>query len=824
MSSFEDDLSDASSIDEFNGDKNSDPPSLDETLYDLSLFTMFLNYMKGIGASSELMFLKQAGLLRMFNAPPEVYAQQVIKTIWSFFAECAKMPVKVSHDVKKKLIEISLDPEAQKTINKDTLAVAYMEIYNAVLPVFYEWTATGEWTDAVPFHRLAPPSFNIVLTSNSLRLLFNKYINTQLENDSDGTVSRAYHLWKFCIVANDFRDGKCNHLLESKKAKKGKKDSDSVSSDAKSETSVDSSKEVDPEDYAKRVYKKYHNHLRAKYDETTPCAVYIIDALNQAIDEFDKSPLFNGWIKLKQYQGVDYQNKVVHQSLTSDGYVEPPTFAGVLASSMLPFFRFMLAGRESGLNAEFLIEVLGFRAKFDTEKEKSTSSASTEVSRKEMIEEARGIYAKYLEPGTMYCDPHLVEEVRNTLSKSGGKGVTSTLFRRCAAFIYHRSEHSWGRQCRASLVWANKSYDNHADAARAIEEEFSMSVLPEGIDLQIVPTVDDTFACPALLRDFADFAGKEVNDAFLHFRDAYEEYFKAPADQKKACLEKVSEMYGDCAELFPKLKPVHRVFVKEIGHRKRIADSVLTFLSYTIIRAVAKKYYSNWLVERSMTWKTVPWTPVSIITYSDMGSVYGMSSVQRKIEENALKGKSGLSRFLAKRALKKQSIANVRTGHSGPMSDLSPTMFNTTSASHMLAFASPRTASDTQDQHNVGFAIPTIQETLSSTYLRKHFVDMHLRASLSPGDFALWEALSSFYAKYSAMDDSGLADSQDAMRKEISEICVTYSILLKRSSKIEERMKKEKTIFPQFFRSYEVELYRKHHEEYQKTLRSRGLK
>jgi len=629
--SFGDEFSESSFDESGFSSQRDEPPTLDETLFDIRLYGMFLNYMKSQQAAQNLQFIKMARLLRMYNAPREVYVQQAAKMIWNYFAECAPTPVTVSGEVKKKMQELALDPDAEVTIDKDSFSVAFGEVYNSVVPHFRNWISTNEWREVVPFHRLAPPSFSIVLTSGTLRVLFNKYIKAQLDHDSDGSVAHAFHLWKFCIIANDFRDGKYSHSshIDGKKKKKkgdGSEDGDKDDKTEDGDKEEQKEEETNPEEYAKRLYKKYKHQVSLPYDGSIPYAVYIVRVLDHAIEEFDKSALFARWIALKQYQGVDYQAKVVHQTLTADGFVEPPTLAAAMTSSMLPFFIAMMAGTEPGYNLEFMIDAMKFHKKFDSLENKpagsSTGSASTDTSRKTMVEEARRIYSKYLEGGNMYCDPGLSEEVHHAVSKSGGKGVGPTLFRKCGAFIYHRSEHSWARVARATLVWTNKSYDNRSKGARAVEEEFSFKILPEGIDLQLVPSVDDTLACSELMWDYAAFTPKELNDNFAKYRAAYEEYFTTPVHKRKPVQEKVAAAYGLVADVVPDLKPIHRFFAKEAAQRERLTDSVFSFLSNSIIRAVAKKYYSRWVVEHAMKWKTVAWTPVPVVTFSDMTDLF----------------------------------------------------------------------------------------------------------------------------------------------------------------------------------------------------------
>jgi len=819
MASY-DDFSESSFGD--SGISKDEPPTLDETLYDISLFLAFMNYMKSQQAAPSLQFIKQARLYKMLNVPRAVYSQMALKMIWTFFLDCSPLPVTVSADVKKKLKEIAFDPDAEVALDKDTFSVAFGEVYNSVVPHHRNWVSTNEWREYIPFHRIAPPSFSITLTTPTLRVLFNKFLKSRLNNDPDGAVAHAFQLWKFCIMANDFRDGKCSHAshLDGKKKKKDEKEDEE-----KTEEGED--KPQTPEEYAKRLYKKYKHHVSLPYDGSIPFAVYIVRALDHAIEEFDKSLLFSDWIGLKQYQGVDYQAKVVHQTLTEEGYAEPPTLAGAMASSMLPFFLVMMRGSEAGLNLEFLVDILKFRRTYESQEASSQtkSTSSSGSSKTEMIEEAKRIYGKYLDSGEMYCDPRLVEEVHNLLSKNA-KGIKSDLFRKCGAFTYQRSEHTWAREARATFAWANKSYDNRCKHAHAIEEEFAMSVLPEGIDLQVVPTLDDTLACNALMVDYAAFCGDEINVAFQHFREAYEGYFKAPVHERKKYLENLSSAYSEITRLFPDLTPVRNLIEKEISIRERVSDSLFQFATSSILRAVASKYYANWLVEHSMVWKTSPWTPVPTITYSDLSTTFGMRAIEKKIEEAALKGKSGLSRFLAKRQVKKQSIANVRTAPARELSGPSKTVYSTKGAGDALAFGDIKGVSEQTAgtlQENV-LVIPSITDTLSSTYLRKHFENAYLASALSASDMSLWEALCKFYNKYSLMEDERLIELQSNMLKDIENLCDKFKAILKDAAEVKERAKKQKFIFPQFFRPYETELYSAHHTEYEKALRAKGWK
>jgi len=815
MASY-DEYSDASFSDSAASSRD-EPPTLDETLFDISLFVSFMNYMKSQQAAPSLQFLKQARLYKMLNAPRAVYSKFALQIIWTFFLDCSPMPVSVSADVKKKIKEIAFDPEAEVTLDKDVFSVAFGEVYNTVVPHFRNWISTNEWRESLPFHRIAPPSFNIVLTSGTLRVLFNKYIKSQLDHDGDGSIAHAFHLWKFCIIANDFRDGKYSHSshLESKRKKK----SDSTE-DMPEKSEEGEEKPENPEEYAKRLYKKYKHQVSLPYDGSIPYAVYIIRALDHAIEEFDKSTLFEKWTSLKQYQGVDYMAKVVHQTITKDGFAEPPTLAGAMASSMLPFFLVMMKGTEAGLNLEFLVDILRYCSNFESLEEKSSSQSkgsSAGSSRSEMVDEAKRIFAKYLDSGDMYCDPHLVEEVRTAI-KAGSKHITPKLFRKCGAFIYQRSEHTWAREARATFDWVIKSYDNYSQSTREVEEEFSLKNLPEGFDLQIVPSIDDVYGNPDLYKDYTQYVNERSDRLYERFLIPLREYSSSSVQTKKASLQKLMSVFSDATTIYPELTATSNLISKEVAKRECVAETVVHSVLASLIRTGAAHFYKKWLVEHSMVWKKSHWSPVAAIKFGDISLIMGMSAVETKIEEEALKGKSGFSRYLAKRQLKKQAIATIRSGASVKLPQ-EKAIIDT-----QLGIGKSEMIDPKNIDVSLAAVVPGIDDTLSSPYMRTFFQHAIMEKVLGVEQLELYKALSDFYKKYDVMSNEDLCDSQKQMLGEINEICAKYKRLLPRPDEVKERAKKQKILFPNFFRPVELDLYGRYHTAFEEGLRQKGWK
>ena len=429
-----------------------------------------------------------------------------------------------------------------------------------------------------------------------------------------------------------------------------------------------------------------------------------------------------------------------------------------------------------------------------------------------------------------------MEEVREALGKAFGKGVTPAMFRRCGAFIYQRAENSWCRESRATFEWINKSYDNRSKAARAVEEEFSIRVLPAGIDCQCVPTIDDCIANAELMKDFVDYLPKEVSEPFMKFRAAYYEYLKLPQSKRKAEVERVVSLFGANVPNFPELEAFYRVFEKETAKRDRLTDTAFQFSAVYLVRAIAKKYYAEWCVEHSLVWKSAAWELAPSITFSELSGVITMASISKKIAEFSLKGKKGLSRYLAKREVKKQTSINLRvapakapTGKANQVimssfDPLAPEYLEAQGSAPTLDVLGVKAKSAEGDSSSLVMNVPTLEETLCSSYLRRLFCSVYLDGTLSAAEHEMWDGFCAFYGKYSAMRDEEVLASQDDMRTSILNFVSKFKNIMKDPAKTKARAEKEKVLLPQFFRDDEIAEYRAHHTKYEAELKKLGWK
>jgi len=184
--------------------------------------------------------------------------------------------------------------------------------------------------------------------------------------------------------------------------------------------------------------------------------------------------------------------------------------------------------------------------------------------------------------------------------------------------------------------------------------------------------------------------------------------------------------------------------------------------------------------------------------------------------------------MLAKRQVKKHSVANVRTAPSKELAGPSKNIFATGSAMDMMSFgkdfgkAGGAQSFSSRASEHFAPSVPSLADTLASPYLRKFFENSFLGSVISASEVSLFDAFTSFFVKYSSLNAEEVCDGQDEMRRDIEHICDKYRNLLKNPDEIKARAKSLKLIFPQFFRPYEMELYATAHAAFEKTLHENG--
>lgn len=88
----------------------------------------------------------------------------------------------------------------------------------------------------------------------------------------------------------------------------------------------------------------------------------------------------------------------------------------------------------------------------------------------------------------------------------------------------------------------------------------------------------------------------------------------------------------------------------------------------------------------------------------------------------------------------------------------------------------------------------------------------------------MWHGLFAFYKKYDFLTNEKLCEVQDEMLKDIIGFCDKFKSVMPSLEQQKERAKKQKFLFPQFFRPVEIEAYGKIHTIFEGALRKKGWK
>jgi len=803
-----------------------EPPTFDEMLYEPRLFQLFAKYMSDQQAAENVMFLRQVYQYRMYRAPQKVLINEAQQIAWMYVSEASQTPVNVSSEERESLMEICYDPEAESRVTNSVFRDSYQAIFGLTLPHYRDWIGTGEWREVQHFHRIAAPTFVIVLETPELAEIFSQYLKTRHKPSGPDPLIDAEQLWRFALIAKDFRNGDMSHIDEILDSKDTEKCS------------------LSKEDYARKLYRKFKKVMPVPHDSSMPYAVYVVSALNKTIEVFNNSPAFLRWISLKQYIGVDYLLKTVHQTMTPDGYAVAPTMASAMASSMRSPMAMLIADTDGAKAYAFVQDLLEFenlvRGITPGKKVPASSMDSPAVStKKEVIDEAKRIYKTYLEDGAksgMYCDPALVEEVKAAMKAvSKSKTIRSDIFHRAGAFEFHRLNRMFGREVKAGLAWTTKSYDNNCRRAREISNMFDIRQLPDDIDFRLVPSVDDLLMNENLMEDFLKFTPPEAARVYAEYNAMYKKILAMPCTERGEEVENVVMLMGAGATKFKELELYYKVLSKGLAGRKSICDSPFSIWMRAITDVLISQYYHEWVDKRYGFWSKEHWNPAREAVFSRLSLSYsaGDASTMGSVET-----KRGFSGFFSRRkkipsAQVSKNVTIVPPKESSSSALMSP---GSSTVSSSRSRSSPTLAdigdsassdiSDVDDSSSVTSSImppvPTLMETLSSTYLRRLFQVHCLESHLQDEDMALWKKFCEFMEKYQPMADADIESAQDEMRAAAVQILDKYESFMMKGYFLRSHIQKKGLITPSFFRDEEMNLVRRFYSGYENLLRQKG--
>jgi len=801
-----------------------EPPTFDEMLYEPRLFQLFAKYMAAQQAAENVMFLRQVNQYRMFRAPKNVLITEAQQIAWNFVSDASPTPVNVSSEERESLMEICFDPEAESRISNSVFRDSYQAIFALTLPHYRDWISTGEWHEVSHFHHIPAPTFVIVLETPELSDLFSQYLKSRNKPSGPDPLIDAEQLWRFALIAKDFRNGLLNHeseILDGKESEKGP---------------------LSKEEYAKKLYRKFRKVMPVPHDSSMPYAVYVVSALNKTIEVFNTSPTFQRWISLKQYIGVDYLLKTVHQTMTTDGYAVAPTMASAMASSMRAPMAMLIADTDGSKAYAFILDLLEFenlvRGITPGKKVSTSSIESAAVStKKEVIDEAKRIFKTYLEDGSksgMYCDPAIVEEVKASMKAvSKSKTIRSDIFHRAGAFEFHRLNRMFAREVKAGLAWTTKSYDNNCRRAREISNMFDIRQLPEDVDFRLVPSVDDLLMNENLKKDFEAFIPPEIARVYDDYYAMYTKIVAMPCEERGDEVENVVMLMGAGAAKFKELEIYYKVISKGLSGRKSICNSPFLIWLHALTDVLIGLYYHEWVDKRYSFWSKEHWNPAREAVFSRLSLSYsaadastmGTSETKRRFGSFFSRKKKAPSMQLSKNVLvlppKESSSSNLCSPPGGSVSSS-----RSRSSPSSADLGSGSEISDMDDSSSVTSTlvptIPSLMEILSSSYFRKMFQSHYLDTHLPDDEMTLWKKFAEFFDKYQPMPDPDIESSQDEMRSAALAILDAYESFMKKGYFLRSHIQKKGLITSAFFREEEMNLVRRYYSGYESLLRQKG--
>jgi len=802
-----------------------EPPSFDEMLYDARLFQLFAKFMAAQQAAENVMFLRQVYQFRMYRAPKKVLIQEAQQIAWRFVSDASPTPVNVSSEERESLMEICFDPDAEAKIDNSVFRQSYQAIFALTLPHYRDWLSTGEWREVGHFHRIPPPTFAIVLETPELSDLFSQYLKTRHKPTGPDPLIDTDQLWQFTLIAKDFRNGDLNRQAEFIDPKELEKEKGPLSK----------------EEYGKKLYRKFKKVMPIPHDSAMPYSVYIVSALNKVIEIFNTAPAFQRWLSLKQYIGVDYLLKTVHQTMTPDGFVVAPNMASAIASSMRGPMGMLVADTDAAKGYAFVLDLLDFEnlVRGITPGKKPASSASLMDSaaavstKKEVIDEAKRIFKTYLEDGNksgMYCDPAIVEEVKASMKAvAKSKTIRSDIFHRAGAFEFHRLSRMFGREVRAGLAWTTKSYDNNSRRTREISSIFDIRQLPEDVDFRLVPSVDDLLMNENLKKDFEAFIPRELSTVYEDYFAMYTKIMAMPPNQRGDEVENVVMLMGSGATKFKELEVYYKTISKGLSGRKAICDSPFSIWLYALTDCLVSNYFHEWVNKRYSFWSKEHWNPARDAVFSRLSLSYSAGDASKKGETEKKSGWGGFfSRKKKTPTVQAKNVAILPPKDVSSSSMSSPPLGATSSRSASLADTGIHSASsDVSDEDSMASLsfvplIPTLLETVSSAYLRKMLQVQYLETHLPDDDMGLWKSFCGFFEKYMPLSDSDIESCQDEMRAAALAILDKHESLMKKGYFLRSQIEKKGLITPAFFREEEMNLVRPFYSGFERVLHAKG--
>jgi hypothetical protein len=401
------------------------------------------------------------------------------------------------------------------------------------------------------------------------------------------------------------------------------------------------------------------------------------------------------------------------------------------------------------------------------------------------------------------------------------------MFWPAAAYVFQRVAQTWYREMCGTYEFVRREYDNHSTIARFYEVVFSEKSLGS-TPLCIVPLADDIMNNKNLLDMFLEFLPKPLHMGLSKLFSSITKYEqKPPAERRDYALKVLSRAEDIGLESHP-INNAVRV-IREVIKAGEIKPSSTIFwaLPKAMMDKVFFDHYVAWVDSiTNEQFNAMKWRQTEIPFFNSMTIVSSFPDISRR--ETASKEKSRSKRALIG-GRKDDSPASptspdgrkIQRYDVGLHSGSSPLVSSTQGGAADSSSAATSVKMKAKQVELVQ-RVPTLDETLNSSFLREMFHGVFLSTQLMEEEVELWEALTLFYNKYSVLRNEELKDRQLDIIENIKSILEKYEDQFRNPDALYNDLVTP-IITCMFFREEEVAHYSRFHSDYQKLLREYGF-
>jgi len=844
---------------------SSTAPSMDETLFQPQLFYAFLKFLAMHKAQENLVFMKHTYLFTLLQRPIREKYMAASKIVWNFLCESSPNPVNLSAETLKKLQPVVWDRNGISLIKQDMFIDAFNEVKRMLNPLFSSWIAAGEWNH-IPFFHAQPPSAQVIIKVPSLRDHFDAFLKTRSEAGGEDaemdcklfkTITELYEIVADSknpeITAKEV-ERKARHYIRSHKA------------ELQAFPNMD---EVEVPQNLHHKKRQTSSNLVAsaqddtasecKEDDNSPsCVDYVTEALDVLTEELSERECYDAFVEERNWDPMEAMKASLQQTHDRDGNVEYPSLAAVLHSPTYgPLVTNTFKDTDKFDQMRFLLEAHEYYAHFrDTNKKKNRSG-----NKKEMQIEARRLFDRFIAKNNLGLPKSVKAEITACVFSISAKKISPLVFQRAGSWIYNRIARSWIREVNTLLLWVDHDFDNNSPIVLEMEQLYNIAHIPD-LDLKLVPHPDDVISNPELFDSFRKFVPQnDFNKRCLEFvRSAKNLSAISPESLMIEVQSLVSQLKNICKDA-PELSAMQAEIESHAINLSTFNPQSFAMPCHMVLKILLEQYYNPWITKCKSAYKKGTWTPAKSLTFFGNESISGTScipsigmsaSVSKKPTlAPSIKDKKrwGFSPF-SKGKPPSPSSGSIPSptspsASSSPLprkasigSSSSPVSKEPTGSNEILLCKSRDNAISDDEMgpsHHSGInlrlpnsvvksmpkfvlEVPTIQETLASTHLRRMFYGTFLEMRLGDEEKVLWNDFCKFHKDFVCWTDAELTSRQ-------KEICDAAMKLLDEHPQIplhDDLVKSIKesryTVTSHFFFEAENKLYGQFHAYYQSFL------